>query len=133
MKQARLTRILTHPEHGTFGVLVLDAVPFCVTLEPYARDNQQGVSCVPTGQYVGEPFRSPQFGSVYLLKDIAGRDLIELHAGNRDDNTRGCILLAQHFGKLAGDLAVLNSGNTFRKFMQYMSHDELFLTIQEAL
>ena len=33
-------------------------------------------------------------------------------------DTAGCIIVAEHFGKLGEDRAVLNSGVTFAKFMR---------------
>jgi len=114
------------PEQGTFGVMVIGAEPFCVTLEPYLHQ------IIPAAQYIAKPFDSPKFGSVYLLRDVVGRSFIELHAGNRDDNTSGCILLAQYFGKLFGDLAVLNSGATYKRFLKAMDGDKLLLTIRDA-
>lgn len=134
MIHARLTRILALPEHGTFGALVLDAEPFCVTLEPYHRFNEKGKSSIPAGQYIGVPYNSPRFGPVYLLVDTAGREMVELHPGNSDDDTRGCILLGQHFGKLNSevDYAVLNSGKTYKKFLAAMDGKKLFLTISDS-
>jgi hypothetical protein len=111
---------------------MLDAAPFCVTLEPYNRHNEKGKSCIPAGQYVALPYNSPRFGPIYLLVDTANREMIELHAGNSDNDTRGCILLAQHYGKLWGDYAVLNSGSTFKRFLEIMNGDKLFLTIADA-
>lgn len=127
----RLTRILSLPEHGTFGAMVLGDAPFCVTLEPYSRFNRSSVSCIPTGQYVGVPYNSPKFGPVYLLVDTADREQIELHPGNSDADTRGCILLAESFGKLGGDYAVLNSGKTYKLFLEKMNGRKLFLTISD--
>lgn len=126
MKIARLTRVATLPGEGTFGVLSLDGQPFCVTLEPYHHQ------VIPAWSYLARPYDSPTFGDVYLLRDVTGRTYIELHPGNRDDHTKGCILLGEKYGKLRGDLAVLNSGATFRRFLQYMDGDPLLLTIVDA-
>jgi len=133
MIHARLTRILALPDHGTFGALVLDGQPFCVTLEPYHRFNESGKSCIPEGQYIGVPYNSPRFGAVYLLADTAGREMIEFHPGNSDDDTRGCILLAECYGKLTGEkYAILNSGKTFKNFIKQLDGCKLFLTISSA-
>lgn len=126
MKFGQISRIATLPEHGTFGAFVLDGNPFCVTLEPY-----QG-KIIPAWVYIAEPYDSPTFGPVYLLKDVHGRSYIEIHQLNRDVDTRGCIGLASHYGNLYGDLAILNSGNTHRKFLEAMNGDTLHLTIKDC-
>jgi hypothetical protein len=104
----------------------LDGEPFCVTLEPY-----QG-KIIPAGQYLAAPYSSPKFGPVYLLRDVSGRSMIELHPLNLGTETAGCIGLAEKYGKLYGNLAILNSGATFKEFMRRMDGDTLHLTIQEA-
>ena len=126
MKYCRLVRIASIPQYGTFGAISIDGVPFCVTLEPYHQ------KIIPAWQYVGEPYKSPKHGNVYLLKDVTGRSMIELHPGNLVKHTVGCIVLAQHYGKLQGDLAVLNSGDTFAEFLKVMNKEPLHLTITEA-
>jgi hypothetical protein len=64
--------------------------------------------------------------------DVPGRSYILFHKGNTDDNTEGCILLGQYYGKLAGNRAILNSGNTFDEFMKILDgYDEFSLTIRE--
>jgi len=133
MNQVRLTRIETSSEHGTFGVLTINGEVFCVTLEPYWRDNTSGVSSIPTGQYICKPFKSPKFGDVYMVMDVQGRSMVEFHKGNVDRHTRGCILLGQYFGKLSStERAVLNSGNTFKSFMSKMDDKEFNLTIVDS-
>ena len=133
MKQIRLTRIETNPNQGTFGVLTIEGEAFCVTLEPYWRDNVSEFSSIPAGQYVCKPFNSPKFGDVYLVTDVAGRSMVEFHTGNVDRHTRGCILLGQYFGKLSSrERAVLNSGKTFKSFLSRMGNEEFNLTIVES-
>jgi len=126
MKYGTISRLVQLPEHGTFGAMVLDATPFCMTLEPYLH------KIIPAAQYIAVPFKSPTFGDVYLLQNVVGRTYIEMHPGNLDDNTKGCILIAEKWGKLYGKYAQLNSGITFKKFLQYMNNDKLFLTIRDC-
>ena len=130
----RLTRIEDNKQDGTFGILTLIGEAFCVTLEPVDRENKVGISSIPTGQYTCTKFHSPKYGWTWLVRDITDRTYALFHGGNIVEHTRGCILLAQFFGKLRGNKrAVLNSGNTFRKFKRAVSKfDELHLTIVEA-
>jgi hypothetical protein len=65
--------------------------------------------------------------------NVPGRTLILFHAGNRVGNTEGCILLGETIGKLSGNRAVLNSGVTFKRFMEAlgMEGNRASLTIYE--
>lgn len=104
-----LARISSTP-WGTFGVW-LDAHkrPMFVTLEDEWLDNAIGKSCVPDGVYICEPFISEKFGDVWELQPTEPRTAILIHAGNTNEDTRGCILPGKMFGKLGADYAVLDS------------------------
>lgn len=53
------------------------------TLELPWQDNARNVSCIPAGVYDAEIFDSLRFGrKVFMLRDVPGRDLIEIHPGN---------------------------------------------------
>lgn len=127
-----LIRLEENFEYGTFGVLKINKAVFCVTLEPPDLENARNRSSIPAQQYALERILSPKYGETFHLCDVPGRDHVLLHAGNRVLDTEGCVVLAQHYGKLMGDRAVLNSGATFRKFMRRMAgHDAAHLTIYE--
>lgn len=132
MVDVRIVRVETCPYDGTFGVLKLDGEAFCVTLEPYSRDNAMSVSCIPDGQYVCRKYSSVKYPETYEVSNVQGRSKILFHAGNTDDHTEGCILLGQYFGKMrGGDRAVLNSGKTFKSFLDYVRGvDEFRLTVE---
>lgn len=124
---------LSETDQGTFGVLRIQKEVFCVTLEPPDWLNSQSRSCIPAQQYLCRRVKSPKFGATFQVQDVPYRTAILFHAGNRVQDTEGCIILGQHFGKLTGDRAVLNSGNTFESFMEALEgHDEAHLTIREV-
>ena len=111
----------------------MTATVFCVTLEPYDRDNASGISNINAQQYICKKIISPKFGETFEITNVQGRTEVVIHPGNFDDNTEACVLLAQHFGKLGYRRAILNSGATFRKFMELMKYeDEFMLTIIEC-
>ena len=129
-----LIRLENSHQYGTFGVLKIGKQVFCVTLEPPNFDNMRNTSCIPTGQYLCSRIESPNFGETYEVRHVPNRSHILFHAGNWVRNTEGCILLAQHYGKLQGNRAVLNSGATFRRFLSDLGdYDTFSLTIREAL
>lgn len=118
---------------GTFGVLKINKRVFCVTLEPPDKLNLKSKSSIPAQQYICNQVNSPKFGLTYEVANVPGRSYILFHAGNTVEDSSGCILLAQYFGKLRGNRAVLNSGQTFANFMKNMEDYERFhLTIREV-
>jgi len=132
MKIVELIRLEERNHYGTFGVLKINKEVFCVTLEPPDRLNRRDVSSIPAQQYRCHKIISPRFGETFQVMNVPGRSNILFHAGNRVGDTAGCIILGQHFGKLLGDRAVLNSGRTFHIFMGMMQDEDIFhLKIRE--
>lgn len=112
-------------DEGTFGTLLLNGKAFCVTLELPYRDNVPNLSSIPTGRYVCKLSPSSlintltkgEWKSGWVLQNVPNRSDVMIHPGNITDDTHGCILVAKYYGKLRGDRAVLNSGDTFKEFM----------------
>ena len=128
-----LIRIEENEEFGTFGVLRINKQAFCVTLEPADRENAVGMSSIPAQQYKIRRHRSSKFGETYQVEAVPNRTEVLFHSGNQVEETEGCILVAQHFGKLGSARAVLNSGATFSRFMAAMDgFDVASLTIREV-
>lgn len=122
---------LEEGEMGSFGALSIEGKAFCVTLELPDRNNRKNISNIPEGVYLCKKINSPTFGLTFQIMDIPNRSSILFHAGNFIDDTKGCVILAEHYGKLHGERAVLNSGNTFKKFMSLMHEvDSFALKIQ---
>ncbi len=122
---------LEETAEGTLGVLKVNKEAFCCTLEPADRENAKNVSSIPAQQYLCEVHDSPKFGITHLVRNVPGRSGILFHPGNSADDTEGCILLGQYFGKLRGKRAVLNSGATFKSFLRTVG-PRFLLTIREV-
>jgi len=128
-----IIRLEENSEYGTFGVLKIQKQVFCVTLEPADLLNKTNVSSIPAQQYWCRRIVSQKFGETFEVKDVPGRTSVLFHSGNVDEHTHGCIILAQHFGKIGKGRGVLNSGETWTKFMNRMSDVPGFhLTIREV-
>jgi hypothetical protein len=128
-----LLRIEDNFKYGVFGNLLIGPWIFCVTLEPKEYENKPNISCIPPGNYVCERIISPKFGTTYEVTGVPDRSNILFHAGNIVEDTSGCIILAEKFGKLEGDRTVLNSGITFTKFLNTMgSYNNFNLLIKET-
>lgn len=120
-------------QQGTYGSLIICSHVFCVTLELPDRLNAYENSCIPAQQYLCKRKISPKFGETFEITDVPFRKDVLFHKGNTINNTLGCVILAQHYGKLYGDRAVLNSGKTFKEFMHIMKGiNEFSLTIKEC-
>lgn len=89
-------------EKATPGRLYLDGEPFCYTLEdpvrevpgrPVAEWKIAGQTAIPAGTYRVALTVSPRFKrELPLLLDVPGYSGVRIHAGNRADDTEGCIL-----------------------------------------
>ena len=122
---------LEESRQGTFGVLRINKQIFCCTLEPPDRGNKRSVSSIPAQQYICKPVESPSHGGTFEVTNVPGRSHILFHSGNIVGQTEGCILLGEHFGKLRGQRALLNSGKTFRDFLREVGREPFHLTIYE--
>ena len=133
MHTVRLNRQEDNFIWGTFGTLIIDSKVFCVTLEPPDNLNKTGISSIPAGQYTCKRYSSNHYPDTFQVMNVPDRFKILFHAGNFVENTEGCILLARKWGVLKGARAILNSGDTFKQFMEIMQGiDEFSLTIKEV-
>lgn len=104
-------------ESGTFGVLLDENLPFCLTVERPWIDNQVGISCIPTGNYVCHRVSSLKFGNTFEVHEVPGRSHILFHKGNLMDDSHGCIIVGEQYELLGGKPAVLASGKAFQEFL----------------
>lgn len=75
------------------GEMFLDGGFFCFTLERIEV-------MIPAGTYPVELRQSPRFGTeVPWIKDVPGRQWIEIHYGNFPADTEGCVLVGYGEGK----------------------------------
>lgn len=127
MKILILKRI-AQTEAGTFGVLIHDLHPFCVTLERPWKDNQQNISCIPEGNFIFKRrFSEKRDYEVYEACSVPNRKYIQIHKGNRLSDTNGCILVGEKFEKLGNIYGVFESGKAFNELMGIIGDDWHFM------
>ncbi len=110
---------------ATFGVILVDGLPFAMTVEPPWLDNKPRVSCIPAGNYTAARCRtlahygyadSPRFGDTFEILNVPGRSRILFHKGNTSADTLGCVILGEKFEPISGKPAVLESAAAFAEF-----------------
>ena len=111
--KARIVR-LENTEQGVLGSLVIDGSIFCFTLQPDPTDTHFSI---PVGNYLCRRFHGTKWTNTFEII-VPGHTALLFHAGNVEDNSEGCILLGATVGKLKGNRAVLNSGDTFKSFIE---------------
>ncbi|MBC8412774.1 hypothetical protein H8E50_03775 [bacterium] len=137
--QLTLKRVSTNCD-GTFGVLLLDTLPLCVTLEESWKNNLPNESCIPAGIYMCQRYYSKRFGSTFKVMDVPGRSDIVFHWGNTEVNTQGCVLIGDSYGAMMAfdddenehqmQPAIIKSKYAFKKLIQKLhDKDELCLSI----
>lgn len=111
---------ISQSENGTFGVLLKNNIPLCVTLEDPWNDNKKNISCIPNGTYKAFSYNGTKYKNVWILDNVEDRYAILIHQGNTIQDTRGCILVGQRYGELDDKPAVLGSRlalNSLRKIL----------------
>lgn len=138
MAHLLLTRV-GWPPHATYGVLATpDGVPFALTLEREDDNNRASTptragACIPTGIYPCRRVMSPKFGDTFEVTGVPGRSHILFHKGNLEDDSRGCILVGEQFGLLAGRPGIIASREGFGEFLERQRGTDGFtLTIRDA-
>jgi hypothetical protein len=77
---------------GTNGVLFLNSKKIGYTIELPWKNNQRRISCIPEGRYRIRKRYTAQFGWHCLVKHVANRDGILIHAFNNAlTESKGCI------------------------------------------
>ncbi len=125
MKSITLIRF-TYTEHGVFGVLMENDIPFALTIERPWLDNKKGESCIPKGTYFCERIVPPKFGDTFEVKHVPNRSAILFHKGNVMDDSHGCIIIGEQFEMLDGKPAVLASAKGFNEFMDRLKEEYEF-------
>lgn len=106
-KQAKMfLNRLEVTDHGIFGHLTLDNGFNCVTLERHDI-------AIPQGTYKVTLYDSPIHGVVPLLQGVPGRTDIEIHEGNWEFNSKGCILVGASRDRLDSTM-IDNSKDTLK-------------------
>lgn len=114
----QLKRTAIH-EFGAFGVLSKNNIPFAVTLERTFEEDDSGNYrvVVPTGRVTCKASRYHKGGYATFELQIEGHSRVLFHKGNKEEHSRGCILVAESFHKFGNQPGIANSAGGFKEFM----------------
>jgi hypothetical protein len=87
-------------------------------------DNQQNISCIPTGNYKAVIHYSPTFGKCLWIKDVEGRSEILIHAANFFYDLRGCIAIGKDLYDIDGDsyIDITSSRDSLTELMELLDN-----------
>ena len=102
MKQIILKRI-AETLAATFGAMIYNHIPFCVTVELPWKDNREDISRIPAGTYkLKKRLSSPSFKYPHWdILDVPGRTDCKVHKANWASQLKGCIAVAEAYEILA--------------------------------
>lgn len=118
---------------GKLFVINGDMIEFeCHTLELTWKDNKKDVSCIPTGTYRIKKRFSEKYKEHWHVQDVPERDMILIHFGNFNKDTRGCILVGLGLADINKDgyLDVTESKMALERMNNILIGDEYQLTIK---
>lgn len=130
----------------TIGELFVDDVPFTFTLEDLPQPKKKaGETRIPAGLYrvvlsespaakAGKLWSPHEKGLLPLLVDVPGFSGIRIHAGNTEQDTRGCILV----GSWRGGEFLHNSRDALASLMDMLeiaqiSGRQITIEVKDAL
>ncbi len=130
----------TFKEEGIFGDLSdnLFFSVFAVTLEHAYEDFGTSMTSylpkIPAGVYTCERYKSPKHGyDVFRLLDVPGSDYDEIHIGNYNSDSDGCILIGSRIISPDDPVAITGSKIAFTKFMLLqVGIDRFTLTVRDS-
>lgn len=136
MRTATLTRN-SSTDDGTFGKMILDDGTEYFSGELPWKDNNNGISCIPSGTYECEIINSPAHGICYLIKDVPNRTMCEIHSANwmgdeskgKKCQLKGCIALGFDCKTLNGQMEIISSRIAVADFLKRLNNESFQLTI----
>ena len=112
----------------TIGRLNYNGEHFFTVERPWL-DNQQNVSCIPTGFYKLGRVDSPRFGpNTWQIENVSGRSHILIHVGNTAADVIGCVAIGMGlFPQLQGVSSSKQAIENFYLMTAGLDREELII------
>lgn len=113
--------ILTRTKYlsgGIFGTINFEDLSLVTLEHAYPTASGSWTPKVPTGIYNCTRFKSPRLGyELFQLQNVPGHDGIDIHKGNFNEDSIGCILLGEETMSEDTRPMITSSKIAFQKFM----------------
>lgn len=121
MKQVFLNRFKGDAKQ-TLGELLFEGKEVAKTLELAWNNNNNRVSCIPTGCYKVVRRKSAKYGNHFHITNVPKRDFILIHNANYHYQLLGCIAVGREHVDINKDgyLDVTQSKDTMAKLLKLL-------------
>ena len=123
----KLTLARSYLPNKTVGILFDNNIRLA-TLENPWLDNQVNISCIPEGSYLVKRDKVGRF-QWYSITGVEGRTSIEMHGGNKVEDTDGCLLVAINHND---DFDLSRSIDGLKALAEYVGDNDCLLTVRAA-
>lgn len=112
---------LHYTDLSTIGEMSIDGIFECFTLEPRKDQSQGKPYAIPAGTYQIVLQLSHRFKmTTPHLLSVPGFELIEIHPGNRPEDTEGCTLVGKYYDEKLPNW-ISQSRDAFEALMQKLT------------
>lgn len=144
MKTTKLLRTLSNDKETLGAWSVTDSrsvLMVAKTLELPDKNNEHNISCILPGKYICKYTKSESFSKAkgfpvytYEITHVPGRGGVRIHSANFFSELRGCISVGDAFKDINADgqLDIIHSGDTVKRFEQLMNYEDFELEIIKA-
>lgn len=121
MEQVFLNRF-QQDQKQTLGELLFNGQEVAKTLELAWNDNNNRISCIPTGIYKAVRRKSAKYGNHFHITNVPKRDFILIHNANYHYQLLGCIAVGKDHSDINKDgyLDVTQSKLTMQKLLKLL-------------
>lgn len=107
-------------DDGCYSVILFKGKPFAVSVERTFNPGEAGHGkqvVLANGKYRCTATQYHKGGYATYEIHVPGHTRVLFHKGNTEDNSLGCVIVAESFGNLNGKTAVLDSKGGFQELI----------------